>query len=102
MNNWIYHLKDYAKENNMSYADAVKDPESRRQYYDNLGKKQPKKVKKIMKVDKELLEPIKEKIKKIKTEIKDKLKKVKTIKGKVMIKKSVVPDMSGYLSTFSA
>ena len=96
MNNWIYHLKDYANENNMSYADAVKDPECRKQYYDNLGKKQPKKVKKITKVEKvvmgvEPVEPVVKKIKKVKTEIEVGLKKVKTARPKVLLKKNVNP-----------
>jgi len=95
MNNWIYHLKDYASENNISYADAVKNPECRKQYYDNLGKKQPKKVKKIMKVEKvekvEPVEPVIKKVKKVKTEIELKLKKVKTAKPKVLLKKNINP-----------
>jgi len=52
MNNWIYHLKDYANENKISYAEAVKDPKCRKEYYDNLNKKVPKKVKKIVSVKK--------------------------------------------------
>lgn len=96
MNNWIYHLKDYAKENNISYADAVKDPKCRKQYYDNLGKKQPVKVKKITRVNKviegvEPVEPVNKKVKKVKTEIEVDLKKVKKVKPKVMIKKNVNP-----------
>jgi len=90
MNNWIYHLKDYANENNISYADAVKDPECRKQYYDNLGKKQPKKVKKIMKVEKvgkvepvKPVEPVVNKIRKVKSEIEVELKKVKKVKPKL-------------------
>ena len=95
MNNWIYHLKDYANENGISYADAVKDPKCRKQYYDNLGKKQPKKVKKIMKVEKvepvEPVEPVIKKVRKIKTEIEVDLKKVKKVKPKVLLKKNVNP-----------
>jgi hypothetical protein len=96
MNNWIYHLKDYANENNMSYADAVKDPKCRKQYYDNLGKKQPKKVKKIMKVEAKVepaepVEPVVKKVRKVKTEIDVELKKSKTAKPKILLKKNVNP-----------
>lgn len=49
MNNWIYHIKDYANENNIKYADAIKDPKCREQYYFNLKKPLPKNVKKIKK-----------------------------------------------------
>jgi hypothetical protein len=96
MNNWIYHLKDYANENNISYAEAVKDPKCRKQYYDNLGKKQPIKVKKIMKVIKviegvEPAEPVIKKVKKVKTEIEVDLKKVKKVKPKMIIKKNANP-----------
>ena len=96
MNNWIYHLKDFAKENNISYADAVSNAECRKQYYDNLGKTPPKKVKKIMKVEKineevEPEEPIRMKVKKVKTKIEGELKKVKTVRPKLMIKKNVEP-----------
>jgi len=96
MNNWIYHLKDFANENNMSYAEAVKNPECRKQYYDNLGKKIPKKVKKIVSIKQpvepvELLEPIKEKMKKIKKEI-----EIKTKPLKVSMKKNVVPDLNAF------
>jgi hypothetical protein len=96
MNNWIYHLKDFAKENNITYADAVKNPECRKQYYDNLGKTPPKKVKKIMKVEKineevEPMKPIAEKVRKVKSKIEAELKKVKTVRPKLMIKKNVEP-----------
>ena len=85
MNNWIYHLKDYANENGISYASAVKDPKCRKEYYANLGKKVPNKVKKVVKV--EMLEPMKERMDKIKKEIKIGLKPVK-----VAVKKNVIPD----------
>lgn len=96
MNNWIYHLKDYANENNMSYADAVKDAKCRIEYYNNIGKKQPKKVKKIIKVEKvepkvEAVEPVVKKVKKVKTEIEVELKKSKTAKPKMILKKNVNP-----------
>ena len=83
MNNWIYHLKDYANENGISYAEAVKDPNCRKEYYANLGKKVPNKVKKVV-----MLEPsLKERMDKIKKEIKVGLKPVK-----VAVKKNVIPD----------
>ena len=85
MNNWIYHLKDYANENGISYAEAVKDPNCRKEYYANLGKKVPNKVKKVVKV--EMLELMKERMDKIKKEIKIGLKPVK-----VAVKKNVIPD----------
>jgi hypothetical protein len=95
MNNWIYHLKDFANENGVSYAEAVKDPDCRKQYYDNLGKKVPKKVKKIVKIKPvepvELLEPIKEKMTKIKKEI-----EIKTKPVKVSMKKNIVPDLNAF------
>lgn len=95
MNNWIFHLKDYANENNISYADAVKDPKCRKQYYDNLGKKQPVKVKKIMKVVKvgegvEPVEPVIKKVKKIKTKIEVDFKKVKKVRPKTNEKMKVL------------
>ena len=88
MNNWIYHLKDYANENGISYAEAVKDPKCRKEYYANLGKKVPNKVKKVVKVQVDMLEPsLKERMDKIKKEIKVGLKPVK-----VALKKNVIPD----------
>jgi hypothetical protein len=75
----------------------LKDPKCRKQYYDNLGKKQPAKVKKIMKVVKviegvEPAEPVIKKVKKVKTEIEVDLKKVKKVRPKVLLKKNVKPD----------
>jgi hypothetical protein len=64
-NQWIEHLKNYAKKHSISYSDAVNSEKCRDEYYKNKAKggKESKKEKKIKEV-----EPV-DKNKKIKIKI---------------------------------